>query len=86
MAEGDGLLNRYTLNRVSGVRIPLSPPTPIPTKASKRILTVVLVAPLPILLWMTRILGVHQKELFEISIAIQLALVLLAVRLWIAKT
>jgi len=37
------------------------------------------------LLWMTRILSVHQKELFEISIAIQLALVLLAVRLWIAK-
>ena len=26
MAEGDGLLNRYTGNSVSGVRIPLSPP------------------------------------------------------------
>ena len=26
MAESDGLLNRYTFNRVSGVRIPLSPP------------------------------------------------------------
>jgi hypothetical protein len=27
VAEGDGLLNRYTGNSVSGVRIPLSPPT-----------------------------------------------------------
>ena len=26
MAEGDGLLNRYTVKPVSGVRIPLSPP------------------------------------------------------------
>jgi integrase len=26
VVESDGLLNRYTLNRVSGVRIPLSPP------------------------------------------------------------
>ena len=30
MAEGDGLLNRYTgLKPVSGVRIPLSPPAPV---------------------------------------------------------